>query len=156
MNNGFINGTNAANKAIQYAKNQFRVFIKCTAVEIDNKVNEARDFSSQVEKNLANIQKFLIALSVVALVIGGVLLLTIPRAIAGPISELTESVVDISKGNISRPITVRGGPEVKGLAESVERLRIALKGLMLRMHKLQQERNQGQGNIPSNKPKEVA
>lgn len=156
VNNGFITGTIAANKAIQDAKNQFRVFLKGTAKEIENKIKEARDLSSQVEENLAQIQKLLIALSMVALVIGGVLLFTIPRAIAGPISELTESVIDISKGNISRPIVVRGGPEVKGLAESVERLRIALKGLMLRMSKLQQERNQRQGKTPSGQPKEVA
>ncbi len=156
VNNGFINGTLAANKAIQDAKNKFRVFLKGTATEIDNKVNQARDFSSQVEANLAIIQKYLMALSAAALAVGGVLLLTIPRAIAGPISELTESVIDISKGNIGRPVTVRGGPEVTGLAESVERLRIALKGLMLRMSKLQEERNQRTANTPSNKPKEVA
>ncbi len=156
VNSGFITGTIAANMAIKEAKNRFRVFLKGTAVEIDNKVREASEFSSQVEQNFANIQKVLLVLSVVALVIGGSLLLTIPRAIAGPISTLTESVIDISKGNISRPVEVRGGPEVKGLAESVERLRVALKGLMLRMNKLQQERSQGQGKTPSGEAKEVA
>jgi methyl-accepting chemotaxis protein len=156
VNNGFITGTINANKAIKDAKNQFRVFLKGTAVEIDNKIREASEYSSHVDKNFANIQKFLMGLSVVALVIGGALLLTIPRAIAEPISALTESVIDISKGNITRPVTVRGGPEVKGLAESVERLRVALKGMMLRMNKLQQARHQGQGNSPSAKPKEVA
>ena len=156
VNNGFITGTINANKAIKDAKNAFRVFLKGTAVEIDNKVKEASELSSQVDKNFANIQKFLLGLSLVALVVGGALLLTIPRAIAGPISELTESVIDISKGNIGRPVTVRGGPEVKGLAESVERLRIALKGLMLRMNKLQQDRKQEQSVAPATKPKEVA
>lgn len=153
VNNGFITGTINANKAIKDAKNAFRVFLKGTAEEIDNKVQQASRLSSQVEKNFANIQKFLLALSVVALAVGGALLLTIPRSIAGPISGLTEAVIDISKGNISRPVTVRGGPEVKGLAESVERLRIALKGLMMRMNKLQQERNQERPAATEQKPK---
>jgi methyl-accepting chemotaxis protein len=156
VNNGFITGTVNANKAIKDAKNRFRVFLKGTAVEIDNKVREASEFSSQVEENFANIQRFLMILSLVALAVGGALLLTIPRAIAGPIAELTESVIDISKGNITRPVVVRGGPEVKGLAESVERLRIALKGIMLRMNKLQQQRKQGQTVVPARQPKEVA
>jgi methyl-accepting chemotaxis protein len=139
---GVIQGTLKANKAIQDAKNQFKVFLKGTAAEIDTKLRQARYHSAQVQDNLVNIQIFLIGLSFAGLLIGGIILFTIPGAIARPITELTESVIDISKGNIVRPVPVRGSHEVKGLAESVERLRVAMKGLMMRMNKLQQERKQ--------------
>ncbi|MDH3672670.1 MAG: hypothetical protein OES46_16185 [Gammaproteobacteria bacterium] len=155
VTSGLIQGTLNANKAIQDAKNEFRVFLKGTAAETDIKLRQARDHSEQVQDNVANIQVFLIGLSFVGLLIGAVILFTIPGTIARPITELTESVVDISKGNIIRPVPVRGSHEVKGLAESVERLRVAMKGLMARMNKLQQERKQLQQKQNPPKPQEV-
>ena len=127
---GIIQGTLDANKAIQDAKNQFRVFLKGTAAEVETKLGEARHASTQLQDNFANVQKLLIGLSFTGLLIGAVILFTIPGSIARPITELTESVTDISKGNITRPVSVRGSHEVKALAESVERLRVAVKGLM--------------------------
>jgi methyl-accepting chemotaxis protein len=139
---GIIQGTLDANKAIQDAKNQFRVFLKGTAAEVETKLGEARHASTQLQDNFANVQKLLIGLSFTGLLIGAVILFTIPGSIARPITELTESVTDISKGNITRPVSVRGSHEVKALAESVERLRVAVKGLMTRMNKLQQRQNE--------------
>lgn len=134
-----IKGTLDANKAIQDAKNKFRVFLKGTAAEVVGKLEQARTASTQLQDNFATVQKFLIGLSFTGLLIGGIILFTVPGSIARPITELTDSVTDISKGNITRPVSVRGTHEVKALAESVERLRVAVKGLMARISKLQQK-----------------
>lgn len=142
VTNGFIQGTLDSNKAIQEAKDQFRVFLDGTAAEVDSKLRQARDVSTQLQENFATVQNVLIVLSFTGLLIGAVILFTVPGSIARPITELTESVTDISKGNITRPVAVRGTHEVKALAESVERLRVAIKGLMTRMSKLQQKQSE--------------
>jgi methyl-accepting chemotaxis protein len=139
---GFIQGTLDSNKAIQEAKNKFRVFLKGTASEVEAKLRQARQASTQLQNNFATVQTVLIVLSFTGLLIGAIILFTVPGSIAGPITELTESVTDISKGNITRPVSVRGSHEVKALAESVERLRVAVKGLMTRMSKLQQRQSE--------------
>ena len=139
---GILEGTLDANQAIQDAKNKFRVFLKGTAAEVDSKLRQARRASTQLQDNFATVQSVLITLSFTGLLIGAVILFTVPGSIARPITELTESVTDISKGNITRPVSVRGSHEVKALAESVERLRVAVKGLMTRMTKLQQKQNE--------------
>lgn len=142
VTSGFIQGTLDSNKAIQEAKNHFQVFLKGTAAEVDSKLRQARRASTQLQDNFATVQNVLIVLSFTGLLIGAVILFTVPGSIARPITELTESVTDISKGNITRPVSVRGTHEVKALAESVERLRVAVKGLMTRMGNLQKKQSE--------------
>lgn len=54
-----------------------------------------------------------------SLVLGVVLSLLFPHAIAGPLYRIEREIVDIGRGNLRKEIVVRKGDELKDLADSI-------------------------------------
>ncbi len=84
-------------------------------------------------KSLDNQLIIILSTIILGLLISLVLLVTLPRSITLPLKTLTQSVDNISKGNLDKKITSVAFIEFQGLREAIERMQIAQKILISRM-----------------------
>lgn len=137
VNNGAVSDTIAANKAIQEAKNKFRVFLNGTSEQVEQKFQNAKEVGVQVEANLKKARLILTVLAVIGVIFGGVVIAVVPDMIARPLRQLSALAEEMSKGKIQQDIPMIGPPEIRELASSLERLRVALRGILQRLQKAQ-------------------
>ena len=131
--NGTINDTNSANTAIQEAKNKFKVFLNGSAEQIELKYQRAQALAAQAKTFQNRIQILLYALTIVGVAVAAATIIYVPVMISKPLTQLTRAANEMSKGKIREEIPISGPPEIRDLSESMERLRVALRGILQRL-----------------------
>ncbi len=63
------------------------------------------------------------------------LIFTLPKAVSGPLAQLTEAVDQISKGKVDQKVTVANIAEFDGLSQALERLRLGQQALIARLRR---------------------
>jgi methyl-accepting chemotaxis protein len=124
-----------ANAAIKEGKNRFRELLTGAEQAIDRQLELARDNASRINAYQDDSMSVFSIVTAVSLLLALVISLRVPRSICKPLRDLTELADGISKGRINVPVKVTGSQEIEELSKSVERLRIAVRGLLLRVQK---------------------
>ena len=70
---------------------------------------------------------------VIGLLIAGLLAIRLPRAITGPVADLSGAVDRVSRGELDQPLNVRVPDEFATLTTAVERMRVAQRALLTRL-----------------------
>lgn len=130
---GQITSTLQGNEAVREAKDAFRVLLDGTTVGIEQKFKQAAASEQAIGRKflLVNIVIAIAALAGIGLV--AVLLVIVPNSISRPIELLTRSAHDMSTGIMNKPVAVAGSPEFKGLADTLERMRVSQQMLIERL-----------------------
>ena len=127
---GELQTTLEANAAIQNAKNAFRVLLKGAAKGSRLKYQGAEVNHARIAKNLNFVNYTVIVMSVAGLALVLVLMISIPRAIAGPIKLLNDAATAMSVGNLDRRVPLSSVAEFEDLAKTLERMRVSQKVLI--------------------------
>jgi HAMP domain-containing protein len=69
------------------------------------------------------------------IVIALILMVTLPKAVTGPLQNLTDAVDELSKGNLDKKVEAGNVAEFAGLAKALERMRIGQQALVARMRR---------------------
>ena len=129
---GEIQGTLAANAAIQDAKNKFRVLLSGAAKGGATKLAGAEVTAVQIKENSNLVNLIVIFAATAGTVLVLVLLVVIPTSVAKPIETLAKAAQIMSMGNLDTPVPPTGGAEFKQLRDTLERMRISQKTFMAR------------------------
>jgi HAMP domain-containing protein len=62
-------------------------------------------------------------------------MLTLPKAVTGPLEALTKSVDNMGKGNLEAKVDSGGIAEFEGLSKALERMRLGQQTLVARMRR---------------------
>ena len=71
----------------------------------------------------------------VGIAIALILMVTLPKAVTGPLDNLTSAVDELSKGNLDKKFEAGNVAEFSGLATALERMRIGQQALVARMRR---------------------
>jgi len=135
VNTGKITTPFAANAAIAEGKNRFRQVLTDSHAAIDQQLELARANSDAIFAYKADSSMLFVLLSAISVLFGLFISFQVPRSICKPVRELTELADGISKGRINVPVKVTGSREIEELSKSIERLRVAVRGLLLRVQR---------------------
>lgn len=126
-----ITTTSMANQAIREAKDKYKVFISGVNETLKRKNSQSQELATKVNSRFEVILLVSAALSAAACVLLGVMGIVILRKIQAPIHTLAEVAKSISSGDLEQPFTLRSSvKEFRALAEHLERMRVAQKGLL--------------------------
>jgi methyl-accepting chemotaxis protein len=132
---GKITSSFAANTAIAEGKNRFRQVLTESHAAIDQQLVDARANSDMIFAYKADSSTLFALISAISVLFGLFISFQVPRSICKPVRELTELADGISKGRINVPVKITGSREIEDLSKSIERLRIAVRGLLLRVQR---------------------
>lgn len=127
---GEIQGTLAANAAIQDAKNKFKVLLNGAAKGGAAKLAGAEGTAVEIKHNSNLVNLIVIFAATAGTVLALVLLLVIPTSVARPIEALAKAAQIMSMGNLDTPVPQTGGAEFRQLRDTLERMRISQKTFM--------------------------
>ena len=123
-----------ANSAIRDAKNRFRVVLHGAAEGGRTRYQHARENVERIETNNDNAIIAVGAAVAISIAFALFLLLAMPRSIARSVGLLSDAAESMSRGKIDLTIPVeRTNREFRGLAQTLERMRVSQKVLMDRM-----------------------
>jgi len=131
--NGTLKDTISANAEIRDAKNEFRTYLDGTDKLGREKLNEAKGFANEIERDFKVLYFIMFITSAAGIVLLITLLQLIPHSISKPVKELTEAATLMSKGDLNHKINPSKIKEFKTLSETLERMRISQKTLIDRM-----------------------
>ncbi len=124
------------NAMIGPGKDRFSgVLIKGVAEMSSEKTKQTLELSNVAA---AGFQKLLVAVLLtvgVGILIALALILTLPKAVTGPLATLTASIDDMSKGNLDVKLQSGGIAEFDGITKALERMRIGQQALVARMRR---------------------
>lgn len=125
-----ITGALAANDAIREAKDKFRVHLQGNIDMLKRKNAESQELAAKVHSRFDFVLLTSGLLSATAVLLLLFIAVLVPRAIEGPIGALADTAQSMSNGNLQRPFKLSSAlPEFRALADNLERMRIAQKGL---------------------------
>lgn len=130
-----ISSVAAANAAIADGKNRFRSVLTGTGEAIDQQLLQARANAERIFAYKENSSTLFTLLSTISVLLGLIISFQVPKSICNPVRRLTELADGISKGRINVPVKVTGNREIEELSKSIERLRVAVRGLLLRVQR---------------------
>lgn len=131
---GSITDTIAANKAVQPAKNKFRVLLNGAEASGADLLARAEFSALAIKRNNAMTIGIFVFSSVIGIALAIWMLISTPRAINRPVAMLAASAQEMSTGNISLAVPVEKTPqEFRTLAETIERMRVSQKVLIHRL-----------------------
>ncbi len=133
VNNGVINDTLTANKAVQEAKNAFRVMVNGTIEEFHAKYQHALNAETQIKASNTFLIWVLLGGVGGSVILCLILLSVVPRSITRPITLLSEAAETMSKGQLNTTVPTKlRVTDFLGLANTLERMRISQKVLLER------------------------
>lgn len=108
-----------------------------TRKQLERFIAMAQSFAQLQQKAIASQQQGILAktdqsilvmvgLALIALIIGGVLSMLLPKTIVGPLLSITQALEQVAKGNVSQPLLSDGRGEMAMLTEQTEHMRRAL------------------------------
>lgn len=128
---GEIADTQAANGAIREAKDKFRVYLKGTTETLKRKNAESQALAAKINERFDIILLASWSLSGAACLLLILMGVIVPRSIDKPIQTLADAAESMSSGNLERPFRLASSvKEFRALADHLERMRIAQKGLL--------------------------
>jgi methyl-accepting chemotaxis protein len=120
-----------ANRAIRAAKDKYKVFVDGANESLKRKNIQSQELAAQVNSRFEIILLVSVLFSAAASILLGVMGVVILRAIEAPIHTLAEVARSISTGDLEQPFALKSSvKEFRALAEHLERMRIAQKGLL--------------------------
>jgi methyl-accepting chemotaxis protein len=120
-----------ANNAIREAKDKFKIFVSGTNETLKRKNSQSQELAAKINSGFETILLVSALLSATATILLVVLGVVVLRAIEAPIHTLAEVAKSISTGDLEHPFALRSSvKEFRALAEHLERMRIAQKGLL--------------------------
>jgi len=130
VNRGEITSTLQGNEAVREAKDAFRVLLDGTTLGGELKYQDATKTGLAIIGKFGTVNLALIVSTLAGIGLVAISLMVVQRLVSRPIEALTRSAYDMSTGDMSKPIPITGGAEIKGLAETLERMRISQLMLM--------------------------
>ena len=130
---GNITGVIQANAAIREGKNRFRVLLAGARRSVNEQLLRAQQEADQIDVYRQRSTLIFTLVTAASLVIGLFIAFSVPGSIARPMRRLSEIADGISRGRIKDSVNVKGSREIEDLARSIERLRVATQGLLMRL-----------------------
>lgn len=129
-----IGDTLSANRAIQEAKNRFRVLVKGAARVSESKFETAAASERQISESNDVLIRVLSLATGIAVLICALIMVLVPIGIISPIRLLSDAADSISKGDLDRPVpSAVGVMDFRGLAATLERMRVSQKAMLERL-----------------------
>lgn len=133
VNTGELNGTLAANAAVQEAKNKFRTLVNGTIEFANAKYADATAAAEQIHVKSDQLNVILLIALGTAAAVSLLLMITMPGSIIKPVKALSLSAATMSQGDLDKPVpTAIGISDFRELAATLERMRISQKTLLQR------------------------
>ncbi len=124
------------NGMITAGKDRFSgVLIKGVAEMSSEKTKQTLALAERASDGFKQLLIAVLSTVLVGVVIALVLMWTLPKAVTGPLEQLTASVDNISKGNLETRVDSGGIAEFQGLAKALERMRLGQQALVARMRR---------------------
>jgi methyl-accepting chemotaxis protein len=122
-----------ANVLITAGKDRFSsVLIKGVSEMSSAKTKNTLSLVTVADEGFRKLLTGVLATVLIGSIIAGLLMLRLPNAVTGPIDQLTQSVDEMTKGNLDQKITANVS-EFGGLATALERMRMSQSALVARM-----------------------
>jgi HAMP domain-containing protein len=126
-----ISTTLAANDAIRDAKDKFRVYLQGTADLLKRKNAESQELATSINRQFDIVLFMGALLSAAGCLLLALMAFFVPRSIEAPIQVLADAANSMSSGDLEQPFRLKSSvKEFRALAEHLERMRIAQKGLL--------------------------
>lgn len=94
---------------------------------------ESAAAQQRIRQNFQVVERVSAGLAVCGLLLAGVLLLTVPGSIARPLQALVEAADKMSLGDLGKKFEAGGVREFEALAASLERMRVTMEAMILRL-----------------------
>jgi methyl-accepting chemotaxis protein len=122
-----------ANVLITAGKDRFSsVLIKGVSEMSSAKTKSTLALVDVADEGFRRLLMGVLATVLIGSIIAGLLMLRLPKAVTSPIDKLTQSIDDMTKGNLDQKVTANVS-EFSGLATALERMRISQNALVQRM-----------------------
>jgi HAMP domain-containing protein len=124
------------NSMITAGKDRFSgVLIKGVAEMSGEKTKQTLALAERASDGFKQLLIAVLLTVLVGVLIALGLMWTLPKAVTGPLEQLTASVDNISKGNLEAKVDSGGIAEFQGLAKALERMRLGQQALVARMRR---------------------
>jgi methyl-accepting chemotaxis protein len=124
------------NSMITAGKDRFSgVLIKGVAEMSGEKTKQTLALAERASDGFKQLLVAVLLTVLVGVLIALGLMWTLPKAVMGPLEQLTASVDNISKGNLEAKVDSGGIAEFQGLAKALERMRLGQQALVARMRR---------------------
>jgi methyl-accepting chemotaxis protein len=124
------------NSMITAGKDRFSdVLIKGVAEMSGEKTKQTLALAERASDGFKQLLVAVLLTVLVGVLIALGLMWTLPKAVTGPLEQLTASVDNISKGNLEAKVDSGGIAEFQGLAKALERMRLGQQALVARMRR---------------------
>ena len=112
---------------------EVRASIDELELELDSKRTDAVDALNQAA---ARVWTVTICVLIGFVALGVVIAVALNRSVTGPIVQLANEVRGIAEGDLSRTVAVEGIPEIEGLAEDIDAMRLQILGEIERLNQV--------------------
>ncbi|MBU0483071.1 MAG: HAMP domain-containing protein [Proteobacteria bacterium] len=134
VTDGLITQSIDANNEIAKAKNSLRILVDGATAEHANKSAQEEQMLDLMNKKFNLALYLIVGTSMLGIFLAVFFMVVIPASISTPIKELARVADKMSKGALDESVVVtQGGQEIVDLAATLERLRIAQRGLLQRL-----------------------
>lgn len=124
------------NDMIKDGKNRFSdVLIKGVSAMSAEKTKATLALSDAANSSFDKLLQGVLLTVAVGVLLSIFLMLTLPKAVTSPLATLTESVDNISKGNLDIKVNASGIKEFDGISIALERMRLGQQALVARMRR---------------------
>jgi methyl-accepting chemotaxis protein len=124
------------NDMIKDGKNRFSdVLIKGVSAMSAEKTKATLALSDTANSSFEKLLLGVLLTVAVGVLLSIFLMFTLPKAVTNPLATLTESVDNISKGNLDIKVNASGIKEFDGLSVALERMRLGQQALIARMRR---------------------
>ena len=124
------------NDMIKDGKNRFSdVLIKGVSAMSAEKTKATLALSDAANSSFDKLLLGVLSTVGVGVLLSIFLMITLPKAVTNPLATLTQSVDNISKGNLDAKVDAGGIKEFEGLAKALERMRLGQQALVSRMRR---------------------
>ena len=124
------------NDMIKDGKNRFSdVLIKGVSAMSAEKTKVTLALSDAANSSFDKLLQGVLLTVAVGVLLSIFLMLTLPKAVTSPLATLTESVDNISKGNLDIKVNASGIKEFDGISIALERMRLGQQALVARMRR---------------------
>ena len=124
------------NDMIKDGKNRFSdVLIKGVSAMSAEKTKATLALSDAANSSFEKLLLGVLSTVAVGVLLSIFLMITLPKAVTSPLATLTQSVDNISKGNLDAKVNASGIKEFDGISIALERMRLGQQALVARMRR---------------------